>query len=99
MLRNASRRPRAGNGREARGEDATCCRFTIPVTAWSISRWPIVPEDLTWEGLVDTNQDATAGFSFGTVYAVTGRSLVAFGLVASLGPRWLCGLRESGRSA
>jgi isoamylase len=75
-------------GVKRRGEDATVLmvynshhdvvNFTLPT----------VPEGLAWEGLVDTNQpDAQpASYPFGTVYAVTGRSLVAFGLAASAGP-------------
>jgi glycogen operon protein len=41
-----------------------------------------VPEGKTWLGLIDTNQpEAQLGaLPFGHVYAVTGRSLLAFGL-------------------
>jgi isoamylase len=50
---------------------------------------PSVPEALLWERLVDTNQpDAhQAVFPFGAVFAVTGRSLVAFGLTIAAAPR------------
>jgi glycogen operon protein len=43
---------------------------------------PAVPEGRTWLGLIDTNQpEAQLGvLPFGHVYAVTGRSLLAFGL-------------------
>ena len=45
---------------------------------------PAVPEGKEWLGLIDTNQpDAQLStFPFGHDYAVTGRSLVAFGLSA-----------------
>ncbi len=41
-----------------------------------------VPEGLHWQRLVDTNQPDAQGedHAFGSAYAVTGRSLVAFGL-------------------
>jgi isoamylase len=43
---------------------------------------PAVPEGKTWLGLIDTNQPEAllSVFPFGHVYAVTGRSLLAFGL-------------------
>jgi glycogen operon protein len=58
---------------------------------------PSVPEGLKWEGLVDTHQpDAQqASYAFGSVYAVTGRSLVVFALSAASGPRRLRRLREA----
>ena len=45
---------------------------------------PSVPEGKDWMALVDTNQPEKqlASFPFGHVYAVTGRSMVAFGLSA-----------------
>ncbi|MDP1865705.1 MAG: glycogen debranching protein GlgX [Bradyrhizobium sp.] len=45
---------------------------------------PSVPEGKEWLGLIDTNQPDVqlATFPFGHDYAVTGRSLVAFGLSA-----------------
>ncbi len=47
-------------------------------------RLPSVPGGRAWEILVDTNQSDTppASFELSTVYAVTGRSLVAFALSA-----------------
>jgi glycogen operon protein len=58
---------------------------------------PSVPEGLNWEGLVDTSQPEAPhlSYAFGTVYPVTGRSLVAFALSASPGPRRLRRLREA----
>ena len=43
---------------------------------------PSVPEGRHWQGLIDTNRPDSqlAGFNFGDVYAVTGRSLLALGL-------------------
>lgn len=43
---------------------------------------PSVPEGRHWQGLIDTNRPDSqlAGFDFGDVYAVTGRSLLALGL-------------------
>ena len=45
---------------------------------------PPVPEGKEWLGLIDTNQpdDQLSDFPFGHSYAMTGRSLVAFGLSA-----------------
>jgi isoamylase len=45
---------------------------------------PSVPEGREWLGLIDTNQPEAqlSDFPFGHSYAVTGRSLVAFGLSA-----------------
>jgi isoamylase len=48
-----------------------------------------VPDGLHWEALVDTNQPEASlkeTFPFNTAYAITGRSLVAFGLARSGGP-------------
>jgi isoamylase len=46
---------------------------------------PPVAEGLAWEGLLDTNDPdlQQASYPFDTVYTVTGRSLVAFGLTTS----------------
>ncbi|MFX8770528.1 hypothetical protein ABTM91_20195, partial [Acinetobacter baumannii] len=43
---------------------------------------PAVPDGRSWLGLIDTNQpDAQMpAFDFGHAYAVTGRSLLVFGL-------------------
>ena len=43
---------------------------------------PSVPEGRHWQGLIDTNRPDSqlAGFDFGDVYAVTGRSLLVLGL-------------------
>ena len=85
------------SGVKRRGEDATV--LLIYNSHYDVVNFtlPTVPEGLAWEGLVDTNQpDAQpASYPFGTVYAVTGRSLVAFGLAASGGPLRLRRLREA----
>ena len=46
---------------------------------------PSVAEGLAWERLLDTNDPdlQQAPYPFGSVYTVTGRSLVAFGLTTS----------------
>ena len=84
-------------GINRRGEDATV--LLVYNSHYDVVNFtlPSVPEGLTWEVLVDTNQpDAQpASHPFGTVYAVTGRSLVAFGLAASSGPRRLRRLRAA----
>jgi glycogen operon protein len=48
---------------------------------------PEVPEGKSWLGLIDTNQpeDRLGAFSLGLSYAVTGRSMLAFGLSAEKG--------------
>jgi isoamylase len=70
------------SGISRRGEDATV--LLIYNSHFDVVNFtlPEVPEGLRWEGLVDTNQpDAHRGeFAFGTVFQVTGRSLLAFGL-------------------
>ena len=45
---------------------------------------PNVPDGKDWLALIDTNQPEgrLASFPFGHIYAVTGRSMVAFGLSA-----------------
>jgi isoamylase len=45
---------------------------------------PAVPDGTNWMGLIDTNQPEAElpAFSFGEDYAVTGRSLLVFGLAA-----------------
>ncbi|MDI4234382.1 glycogen debranching protein GlgX [Bradyrhizobium sp. Arg237L] len=45
---------------------------------------PKVPEGQHWQGLIDTNQPEgqLPSFPFGHVYAVTGRSMLAFGLAS-----------------
>jgi isoamylase len=45
---------------------------------------PIVPDGQDWLALIDTNlpEGRLASFPFGHAYAVTGRSMVAFGLLA-----------------
>jgi glycogen operon protein len=45
---------------------------------------PKVPDGQHWQGLIDTNQPEgqLPTFPFGHVYAVTGRSMLAFGLAS-----------------
>src|SRR6202000_1943781 len=70
------------SGITRRGEDATV--LLIYNSYYDVVNFelPSVPNGLHWEMLVDTNQpDAQqAAFPFGTIYTVTGRSLVALGL-------------------
>ena len=77
-----------------RGEDATL--LLVYNAHYDVVNFtmPDVPEGKTWERLIDTNlpDAASEDFSFGHVYAVTGRSLVAFGLGAA--PRALDKLRR-----
>jgi len=77
-----------------RGEDATL--LLVYNAHYDVVNFtmPDVPEGNTWERLIDTNlpDAASEDFSFGHVYAVTGRSLVAFGLGAA--PRALDKLRR-----
>jgi isoamylase len=49
---------------------------------------PSIPDGVSWESIVDTNQPELQqeSVSFGSAYAVTGRSLVAFGLATSHSP-------------
>jgi isoamylase len=75
-------------GVRRRGDDATlllvynshfdAVNFTLPS----------VPEGLSWEAVVDTNQPVAqkASYDFGKIYTVTGRSLVTFALAASVSP-------------
>jgi glycogen operon protein len=56
---------------------------------------PAVPDGLHWEVLIDTNQPEMFGeeaYPFGAVYAITGRSLVTFGLGRS-GPAQSASIR------
>jgi isoamylase len=84
-------------GIKRRGEDATV--LLVYNSHYDVVNFtlPSVPEGLLWEGLIDTNQpDASpSSYSFGTEYPVTGRSLVAFSLSASFGPRRLRRLRQT----
>jgi glycogen operon protein len=76
------------SGIQRRGEDATV--LLVYNSHYDVVNFtlPAVPEGLHWEGLVDTNQPNAqqAEFPFGSVYAVTGRSLVALALAISAGP-------------
>jgi isoamylase len=71
-------------GIKRRGEDATALLIYNSHYDMVNFKLPTVPGGRAWEILVDTNQSDTppASFALGTVYAVTGRSLVAFGLSA-----------------
>ena len=72
-------------GIRRRGEDATM--LLIYNAHYDVVNFtlPAVPEGGRWEGLIDTNlpNEQLDDFAFGHVYAVTGRSLVAFGLSIS----------------
>jgi glycogen operon protein len=72
-------------GIKRRGENATV--LLIYNSHYDVVNFtlPSVPDGRIWEGLVDTNQpDAPpATYVFETVFEVTGRSLVAFGLVTN----------------
>jgi isoamylase len=72
------------SGIKRRGSDATLLlvyNAHFDVVNFTL---PAVPEGKTWLGLIDTNRPEAkiSAFPFGHVYAVTGRSLVAFGLSA-----------------
>lgn len=73
------------SGIPRRGEDATV--LLVYNAHYDLVNFilPAVPEGRDWELLIDTNQpDARpAWFDFGHVYAVTARSMVAFGLAAA----------------
>ncbi len=79
------------SGIARRGEDATVLLIYNSHHGVVNFELPAVPEGLHWEGLVDTNQPngQQADFPFGSTYAVTGRSLVAFGLAIAAGSRKL----------
>ena len=79
------------SGIARRGEDATVLLIYNSHHGVVNFELPAVPEGLHWEGLVDTNQPngQQADFPFGSTYAVTGRSLVAFGLAIAAGSRRL----------
>jgi isoamylase len=70
------------SGIKRRGSDATLLLIYnahFDVVNFSL---PAVAQGQNWLGLIDTNQPDSqlSSFSFGHVYAVTGRSLVALGL-------------------
>jgi isoamylase len=87
-------------GVKRRGDDATVLLIYNSYHDVVNFTLPFVPEGLTWEGLIDTNQPDSqpASYSFDTVYAVTARSLVAFGLSASSGSHRLREAMEDGGS-
>jgi glycogen operon protein len=70
------------SGVKRRGSDATL--LLVYNAHYDVVNFalPAVAEGKTWLGLIDTNQPETqlGAFPFGHVYAVTGRSLLAFGL-------------------
>jgi isoamylase len=72
------------SGIKRRGSDATLLLIYNAYFDVVNFTLPAVPEGKTWLGLIDTNQpEAKLGaFPFGHVYAVTGRSLLSFGLSA-----------------
>jgi glycogen operon protein len=72
------------SGIKRRGSDATLLlvyNAHFDVVNFTL---PAVPEGKSWLGLIDTNQpeERLGAFPFGHAYAVTGRSLLAFGLSA-----------------
>ena len=77
------------SGIRRRGEDATV--LLIYNSHFDVVNFtlPDVPEGRNWECLVDTNEpDSQPGcYAFGSIFAVTGRSLVAFGLAKTVSPR------------
>src|SRR6202012_3085849 len=75
-------------GVKRRGDDATLLlvyNSHFDVVNFTL---PSVAEGLSWEAVVDTNQPVAqqASYAFGKIYTVTGRSLVAFVLAASVSP-------------
>ena len=70
------------SGIKRRGSDATL--LLVYNAHYDVVNFtlPAVPEGRTWLGLIDTNQPETqlGVFPFGHLYAVTGHSLLAFGL-------------------
>jgi glycogen operon protein len=71
-------------GIKRRGSDATMLlvyNAHYDVVNFSL---PPVTDGHSWSGLIDTNQPEAQmpAFEFGHTYAVTGRSLVVFGLAA-----------------
>ena len=82
LLRHASRWPRARERYQSPRLDATLLLIYnahFDVVNFTL---PAVPEGLRWDCLVDTNQPEAqlASYRFGVTFAVTGRSLVGFGL-------------------
>ena len=77
--------------RTRRGQDATL--LIVYNAHYDVVNFtlPAVPEGENWQGLIDTNvpDGALEAFPFGQVYAVTGRSLVAFGLTQQRATRRL----------
>jgi isoamylase len=75
-------------GVKRRGDDATL--LLIYNSHFDVVNFtlPSVVQGRAWEAVVDTNQpDAQqASYAFGKIYTVTGRSLVAFALAASVSP-------------
>ncbi|MBO4225439.1 glycogen debranching protein GlgX [Bradyrhizobium neotropicale] len=71
-------------GIKRRGSDATL--LLIYNAHYDVVNFtlPEVPEGQHWQGLIDTNQPEgqLPTFPFGHVYAVTGRSMLAFGLAS-----------------
>jgi glycogen operon protein len=72
------------SGIRRRGSDATMLLIYNAHFDVVNFKLPAVPEGKHWQGLIDTNQPEAqlAAFPFEHCYAVTGRSLVAFGLAA-----------------
>jgi isoamylase len=72
------------SGIRRRGSDATLLLVYNAHFDVVNFKLPSVPEGKDWLALIDTNQpeEQLASFPFGHVYAVTGRSMVAFGLSA-----------------
>jgi isoamylase len=71
-----------------RGDDATLLLVYNSHFDFVNFTLPSVAEGLSWEAVVDTNQPVAqqASYAFGKIYTVTGRSLVAFVLAASVSP-------------
>ena len=72
------------SGVKRRGSDATLLlvyNAHFDVVNFTL---PAVPDGTRWMGLIDTNQPEAElpAFSFGDIYAVTGRSLLVLGLAA-----------------
>jgi glycogen operon protein len=70
------------SGVKRRGSDATI--LLVYNAHYDVVNFtlPAVPEGHHWQALIDTNQPESQllAFPFGHVYAVTGRSMLAFGL-------------------
>ena len=77
-------------GIKRRGEDTSVLLIYNSHYDMVSFKLPTVPGGRAWEILVDTHQSDTppASLALGTVFAVTGRSLVAFGLSAGSSQRF-----------